>query len=172
MVLSQTTHYKVPRGLPEKLVWRDTKFRFPFCGGCCFAEALWPAGAVCLRDGQLRLQQGQHLSCCHHWPHSAACQHSKSSVVSRREQVADARPCLQALSVVLPAVAHEKVDRGGFMVLRPDSGDPVEAVLMALEAAEKVFGADTNSKGYKVIPPTTACECVICASYKSTRSPI
>ena len=37
------------------------------------------------------------------------------------------------------------------MVLRPDSGDPVEAVLAALKAAEKVFGADVNTKGYKVI---------------------
>ena len=36
------------------------------------------------------------------------------------------------------------------MVLRPDSGDPVEAVLEALKAAEKVFGVDTNAKGYRV----------------------
>ena len=36
------------------------------------------------------------------------------------------------------------------MILRPDSGDPAEAVLMALAAAEKVFGVDVNSKGFKV----------------------
>ncbi len=30
------------------------------------------------------------------------------------------------------------------------AGDPVEAVLLALEAAERVFGVDTNSRGYKV----------------------
>ncbi len=30
------------------------------------------------------------------------------------------------------------------------SGDPTEAVLLALEAAEKVFGVDINSRGYKV----------------------
>lgn len=30
------------------------------------------------------------------------------------------------------------------------AGDPVTMVLLALQAAEKVFGADTNSKGYKV----------------------
>ena len=29
-------------------------------------------------------------------------------------------------------------------------GDPVEAVLLALEAAERVFGVDVNSRGYKV----------------------
>ena len=56
----------------------------------------------------------------------------------------------QALSEVLPSVAEKKVGKGGFMVLRPDSGDPVEAVLEALKAAEKVFGADLNGKGYKV----------------------
>ena len=47
-------------------------------------------------------------------------------------------------------MAEKKVGRGGFMVLRPDSGDPVEAVLAALRAAEKVFGVDVNPKGYKV----------------------
>jgi nicotinic acid phosphoribosyltransferase len=36
-------------------------------------------------------------------------------------------------------------------VFRPDSGDPVEAVLMALKAAEKTFGTTLNGKGYKVI---------------------
>ena len=30
------------------------------------------------------------------------------------------------------------------------TGDPVEAVLLALEAAEKVFGVEVNSLGYKV----------------------
>lgn len=30
------------------------------------------------------------------------------------------------------------------------TGDPVEMVLLALQAAEKVFGVDTNKKGYKV----------------------
>ena len=59
-------------------------------------------------------------------------------------------PCVQALSEVLPTIERRKAEKGGFMVLRPDSGDPVEAVLMALEAGEKVFGVDTNALGYKV----------------------
>jgi len=50
---------------------------------------------------------------------------------------------------VLPAVAEKKIAAGGYMVLRPDSGDPVEKVLMGLEAAEKVFGVDINAKGFK-----------------------
>ena len=39
---------------------------------------------------------------------------------------------LQALSKVLPVVAKQKLAAGGYMILRPDSGDPVEAVLLAL----------------------------------------
>jgi nicotinamide phosphoribosyltransferase len=35
--------------------------------------------------------------------------------------------------------------------LRPDSGDPVEVILQALRAGEKVAGTIVNSKGYKVI---------------------
>ena len=57
---------------------------------------------------------------------------------------------MQALSEVVPSIAEAKVGAGGYMVLRPDSGDPVETVLAGLEAAEKVFGVDVNKKGYKV----------------------
>lgn len=39
--------------------------------------------------------------------------------------------------------------KGGFLVLRPDSGDPVETVLAGLRAAERAFGADVNKKGFK-----------------------
>lgn len=64
--------------------------------------------------------------------------------------VMDSYDYAEALAQHLPAVAQKQVGKGGFIVLRPDSGDPVEAVLMGLEAAEKVFGVDTNSLGYKV----------------------
>ena len=40
--------------------------------------------------------------------------------------------CPQALADVLPVVSQQKLDAGGYMILRPDSGDPVECVLMAL----------------------------------------
>ncbi|GAB4816246.1 hypothetical protein N2152v2_003292 [Parachlorella kessleri] len=56
----------------------------------------------------------------------------------------------KALSKVLPAVRAEKVAAGGFWVLRPDSGDPTDAVLAALIAADRTFGSDINSKGFKV----------------------
>ena len=64
------------------------------------------------------------------------------------------RPCSydyeHALSEILPTVAAKKIAKGGFMVLRPDSGDPVQTVVLGLRAAEKVFGCDINSKGFKV----------------------
>ncbi|KAK9909867.1 hypothetical protein WJX75_008746 [Coccomyxa subellipsoidea] len=64
--------------------------------------------------------------------------------------VMDSYDYAKALAEVVPSIAQAQKGAGGYMVLRPDSGDPVEAVIAALEAAEKVFGVDTNSKGYKV----------------------
>lgn len=46
--------------------------------------------------------------------------------------VMDSYDYAQALSRLLPVIAAEKTTRGGFLVLRPDSGDPVDTVLMAL----------------------------------------
>lgn len=57
-----------------------------------------------------------------------------------------------ALEDLLPgAVLERGKENVGFMVVRPDSGDPVTTVLQALRAIEKCFGYTTNSKGYKVI---------------------
>lgn len=56
-----------------------------------------------------------------------------------------------ALEKLVPSIAKQKLEQGGFMVLRPDSGDPIKNVLMALKSAEKVFGSDVNKKGYKII---------------------
>eukprot|EP00201_Polytomella_parva_P021489 CAMPEP_0175040196 /NCGR_PEP_ID=MMETSP0052_2-20121109/1109_1 /TAXON_ID=51329 ORGANISM="Polytomella parva, Strain SAG 63-3" /NCGR_SAMPLE_ID=MMETSP0052_2 /ASSEMBLY_ACC=CAM_ASM_000194 /LENGTH=347 /DNA_ID=CAMNT_0016302341 /DNA_START=778 /DNA_END=1821 /DNA_ORIENTATION=+ len=55
----------------------------------------------------------------------------------------------KALAQLLPAIASKQIGKGGCIVLRPDSGDPIEAVLQALHAADKVFGSTINSKGYK-----------------------
>ena len=60
-----------------------------------------------------------------------------------------------ALNVVLPDIARvmETTDKYKQcqLVLRPDSGDPVESVLKGLLAAEKCFGVTINKKGYKVL---------------------
>lgn len=55
---------------------------------------------------------------------------------------------------VLPAALENKKSARGdasVLVLRPDSGDPVSAVLEALRAAEAATGATVNAKGYKVL---------------------
>ena len=54
-----------------------------------------------------------------------------------------------ALESILPSIAKQKLERGGFLVLRPDSGNPIDTVIMAMDAAAKVFGTRVNSKGYK-----------------------
>lgn len=55
------------------------------------------------------------------------------------------------LATVLPVAAPVVKAMGGYMVVRPDSGDPVECVLKALRAAAKHFGYTTNRKGFMVI---------------------
>mmetsp|Transcript_35825 Transcript_35825/g.60367 ORF Transcript_35825/g.60367 Transcript_35825/m.60367 type:complete len:518 (-) Transcript_35825:704-2257(-) len=60
----------------------------------------------------------------------------------------------EALKTLLPeakASLEARKTEGGFMVIRPDSGDPVEAVLEGMRMAEVAFGAETNKKGYKVL---------------------
>jgi len=47
----------------------------------------------------------------------------------------------------------EVLARDGTLVVRPDSGDPVDMVLYALESLGQSFGYTTNSKGYKVLHP-------------------
>ncbi|KAJ2412424.1 hypothetical protein GGI10_003692 [Coemansia sp. RSA 2530] len=55
--------------------------------------------------------------------------------------VMDSYDYSRALSEVLPVVASKKLEKGGYLVIRPDSGDQVEAVLLGLRAADKVFGS-------------------------------
>jgi nicotinamide phosphoribosyltransferase len=48
---------------------------------------------------------------------------------------------------------HEIMNRDGTVVVRTDSGEPEDAVLMALDILSHHFGYTVNSKGYKVLPP-------------------
>jgi nicotinic acid phosphoribosyltransferase len=57
----------------------------------------------------------------------------------------------RALYKVVPSLKEEKNAQKGLWVLRPDSGDPVEAIMKALDAGEKAFGATVNKKGFKVL---------------------
>jgi len=66
--------------------------------------------------------------------------------------VLDSYDYQRALDKIVPSVKEEKEKKkAGYWVFRPDSGDPVESILLALRAGEKAFGVTVNKKGYKVI---------------------
>ena len=53
---------------------------------------------------------------------------------------------------VIGTALYSKIVNGKTMVVvRPDSGDPEQVVIMCLELLEKKFGTTINSKGYKVL---------------------
>lgn len=47
---------------------------------------------------------------------------------------------------------EQVINSGGTLVIRPDSGEPVEVVPLALEKLMDKFGYTFNTKGYKVLP--------------------
>ena len=44
------------------------------------------------------------------------------------------------------------LESGGTVVVRPDSGEPVEIVMRTLKELEEAYGTTLNDKGYKVLP--------------------
>jgi nicotinamide phosphoribosyltransferase len=46
---------------------------------------------------------------------------------------------------------QEVIDSGATVVIRPDSGEPVQVVCTALQRLEARFGSQVNSKGYRVL---------------------
>ncbi len=61
----------------------------------------------------------------------------------------------RALTEIVPSLKAEYLAKRqttgrGFMVFRPDSGDPVEAVLAGIRAADAAFGSTVNKAGYRV----------------------
>ena len=57
----------------------------------------------------------------------------------------------RAVMEIVPSLKDKIVEKGGFLVLRPDSGEPKDMVLIALKAAALCFGYTVNKKGYKVL---------------------
>jgi nicotinamide phosphoribosyltransferase len=43
------------------------------------------------------------------------------------------------------------IDSGATVVIRPDSGDPTTVVLKTVQSLDKSYGADVNSKGFRVL---------------------
>lgn len=68
--------------------------------------------------------------------------------------VSDSYDIWNAIDNIWGGELKEQVEKsGGTLVIRPDSGEPVEIVPLALEKLMDKFGYSINSKGYKVLPP-------------------
>lgn len=68
--------------------------------------------------------------------------------------VIDSYDAYRAVDQYIGVELREKIiNSGKRVVLRPDSGDPVEQVMFILNSLEKNFGVEINSEGYKVLPP-------------------
>lgn len=65
--------------------------------------------------------------------------------------VADSYDYLRFLKEILPQVVEPVRAKNQFFVVRPDSGDPTQAVLNGLYYLEQAFGVTKNACGYKVI---------------------
>ena len=52
----------------------------------------------------------------------------------------------------LKAQVLENAEAGSRLVVRPDSGDPIQTPIQVIERLMDKFGAMTNSKGYRVLP--------------------
>jgi len=68
--------------------------------------------------------------------------------------VSDSFDIFKACSEYWGEALKEKIlSRDGTLVVRPDSGEPVEVVLKCLDILGDKFGFEVNDKGYKVLPP-------------------
>ena len=73
--------------------------------------------------------------------------------------VSDSYDLWNAIDNIWGDALKEKVEAtGGTLVIRPDSGNPVEVVTETIERLMAKFGYETNSKGYRILP---ACVRVI-----------
>ena len=67
--------------------------------------------------------------------------------------VVDSYDIWRMLETTIGTELREKVEtRSGFLVVRPDSGDPREVLGRVFTILGDKFGCTTNTKGYKVLP--------------------
>lgn len=68
--------------------------------------------------------------------------------------VSDSYDIWNAIDNIWGGELKDQVEKtGGTLVIRPDSGEPVEIVPLAVEKLMDRFGYIMNSKGYKLLPP-------------------
>ena len=67
--------------------------------------------------------------------------------------VSDSYDLWNAIDNIWGKQLKEQVEStGGTLVIRPDSGDPTQVPVHAIERLMNVFGSTTNNKGYRVLP--------------------
>lgn len=68
--------------------------------------------------------------------------------------VSDSYDIFNACANILGGALRDKIiARNGTVVVRPDSGDPIEVVSKVLDILGEKFSYEVNSKGFKVLPP-------------------
>lgn len=65
--------------------------------------------------------------------------------------VSDSYDVFNAIKMWSVELKQQIIDSGATLVIRLDSGDPVEIVVKALKMLDEGFGSKVNSKGYKVL---------------------
>jgi nicotinamide phosphoribosyltransferase len=67
--------------------------------------------------------------------------------------VSDSYDIYRASNELWPSLKEQIVSKGGTLVVRPDSGDPLTMPVEVIKILMDKFGHTINSKGYKVLPP-------------------
>jgi nicotinamide phosphoribosyltransferase len=67
--------------------------------------------------------------------------------------VSDSYDIYRAAGELWPSLRERLVEKGGTLVVRPDSGDPVETPIEIVKILMDRFGYTTNSKGFRVLDP-------------------
>jgi nicotinamide phosphoribosyltransferase len=66
--------------------------------------------------------------------------------------VSDSYDIWNAVENIWPSLKDAIIEKGGTLVVRPDSGNPVAVVAGVIERLMSKFGWTENSKGYRVLP--------------------
>jgi nicotinamide phosphoribosyltransferase len=67
--------------------------------------------------------------------------------------VSDSYDIYRAAGELWPSLKERLVEKGGTLVVRPDSGDPLTMPVEVIKILMDKFGYTTNSKGFRVLPP-------------------
>jgi len=66
--------------------------------------------------------------------------------------VSDSYNIYKAVDELWPSIKDKIIEKGGTLVVRPDSGDPLTVPIEVIERLMDKFGYTVNSKGFRVLP--------------------